>query len=150
MLGRDCLRALFRKQYPQLSDPNRSDFESQIASDYNRNSKKITATPKTLVKLRFHCNFCGQNLRHRNSDWQSLAICDCDCMGHKDPTIAIESDVWHSSKRTPPSQPQKKNKSEQGKAEGRPSKDKKSTELMLGRDCVRPFLENTIHLPETG
>ena len=44
--------------------------------------KKITATPKTAVKLRFHCDFCGKSLRLRNCDWQSLAICDCDCVGH--------------------------------------------------------------------
>ena len=32
-----------------LSDPNRSDFESQIASDCDRSSKKFTATPKTPI-----------------------------------------------------------------------------------------------------
>ena len=68
--------------HPVLSGPNRGDFELQIASDCNRNSRKITATPKTSVKLRFHCDFCGKNLRLRNCDWQSLAICDCDCVGH--------------------------------------------------------------------
>ena len=57
-----------------LSDPNRCDFESQIASDCNRNSKKITATPKTPLTLRF---------RFRTCDWQSLAICDCDGVSHK-------------------------------------------------------------------
>ena len=47
----------------------------------NRNSK-ITATPKALVKLRFHCDFCGKSLRLQNCDWQSLAICHCNCVGH--------------------------------------------------------------------
>ena len=40
-----------------LSDPNRSDFESQIASDCNRNSKKNHCdsknTSNTAISLRF-------------------------------------------------------------------------------------------------
>ena len=34
---------------------------------------QITATPKTPLTLRFHCDFCGKSLRLRNCDWQSLA-----------------------------------------------------------------------------
>ena len=62
---------------------------TRIAATSNRKSlatavatQKITATPKTPVKLRFHCDFCGKSLRLRNCDWQSLAICDSDCVGH--------------------------------------------------------------------
>ena len=72
----------FVGEHGALSDPNRSDFESQIASDCNRNSKKITATPKRPGTLRLHCDFCGKSLRLRKCDWQSLAICDCDCVGN--------------------------------------------------------------------
>ena len=45
-------------------------------------TQKITATPNAPVKLRLHCDFCGKSLRLRNCDWQLLAICDCDCVGH--------------------------------------------------------------------
>ena len=119
-----------------LSDPNRSDFESQIASDCNRNSKNslrlqerplqptvwtrdppvlcgfysVSEAPHScgtlqnplrlqacdseslrffwpnalfvIVILRFYCDFCGKSLRLRSCDCQSLAICDCDCLGH--------------------------------------------------------------------
>ena len=35
-----------------------------------------------IATLRFYCDFCGKSLRLRNCDCQSLAICDCDCVGH--------------------------------------------------------------------
>ena len=36
-----------------------------------------------IATLRFYCNFCGKSLRLRSCDCQSLAICDCDCVGHQ-------------------------------------------------------------------
>ena len=35
-----------------------------------------------IATLRFYCDFCGKSLRLRSCDCQSLAICDCDCVGH--------------------------------------------------------------------
>ena len=62
---------------------------TQIAAISNRKSlataiatQKITATLKTPLPLRFHCDFCGKSLRLQNCDWQLLAICDCDGVGH--------------------------------------------------------------------
>ena len=77
-------RSYFWKRfvYQDLCDPNRSDFESQIASDCNRNSKQSLRLRKHPLALRFRCDFCVKSLRLRNCDWQSLAICDCDCVGH--------------------------------------------------------------------
>ena len=38
--------------------------------------------PECVATLRFYCDFCGKSLRLRSCDCQSLAICDCDCVGH--------------------------------------------------------------------
>ena len=139
--------------------------KSQIASDCNRNSKKITATPKTpseansldsgtasfvwffivfqkrhmgletpqntlrlqgcdsesqrffwpnaifvIATLRFYCVFCGKSLRLRSCDCQSLAICDCDCVGHsgRQPRKTMQSkcdecaETTHKSGRSSP------------------------------------------------
>ena len=35
-----------------------------------------------IATLRFYCDFCGKSLRLRSCGCQSLAICDCDCVGH--------------------------------------------------------------------
>ena len=35
-----------------------------------------------IATLRFYCDFCRKSLRLRNCECQSLAICDCDCVGH--------------------------------------------------------------------
>ena len=35
-----------------------------------------------IATLRFYCDFCGKSLRLRSCDCESLAICDCDCVGH--------------------------------------------------------------------
>ena len=35
-----------------------------------------------IATLQFYCDFCRESLRLRSCDCQSLAICDCDCVGH--------------------------------------------------------------------
>ena len=81
LIVRDHLSLSSREVTHGLSDPNRSDFESQIASDFNPNPKNH-CDYKTPLTLPFHCDFCGKSLRLRNCDWQSLAICDCNGVGH--------------------------------------------------------------------
>ena len=48
----------------------------RIAAIFWANAISVIAT------LRFYCDFCGKSLRLRSCDCQSLAICDCDCVGH--------------------------------------------------------------------
>ena len=51
-----------------------------------------------IATLRFYCDFCGNSLRLRSCDCQSLAICDCDCVGHQGPgKKECTPPPWHPS-----------------------------------------------------
>ena len=71
---------VFQKRHMGLETPQntlrlqRCDSESQRF--FWPNAIFVIAT------LRFYCDFCGKSLRLRSCDCQSLAICDCDCVGH--------------------------------------------------------------------
>ena len=55
---------------------NRKSLATAIAIQKNHCDSENTC--RTAISLRF----LQENLRLRNCDWQSLAICDCDCVGH--------------------------------------------------------------------
>ena len=82
---RATYRAIPARTYPSdpdLSDPNRSDFESQIASDCDRNSKKFQIALRNACKTAFRSAISAEKLGPKSPESEILAKHFAD-MGEK-------------------------------------------------------------------